>query len=242
MSSGRQRARGGAAADPARLVERLQYRFSDPALLERALTHRSRAGGDNYERLEFLGDAFLGYVVGEALYRRLPQAQENDLTLLRASLVRRQTLAAIARELSLGDHLLLGGGELKSGGFRRESILADVVEGIIGAVLLDGGEAEARALVLRLLGDRLDDARPESVEKDPKTRLQELLQGRGAPRPEYEVVDVAGTDHDQQFRVHCRTALGAEAEGRGRSRRAAEQAAAAGVLETLDPQTMEADS
>jgi ribonuclease-3 len=236
MSAARARPRGGAAADPARLAERLGVDFADPALLERALTHRSRAGKRNYERLEFLGDAFLGYVVAEELFRRLPEAREDEMSLMRASLVRGPTLAAIARELGLGDWLRLGTGEQKSGGHRRDSILSDVVEAIIGAVLLDAGEGPARALVLRLLGPRLDAARPGVARKDPKTRLQELLQGRGEGRPEYEVLEVAGSDHDQQFRVACAAGVGVRAEGRGRSRRAAEQAAAERVLAELDPE------
>ena len=199
------------------------------------MTHRSRSGRRNNERLEFLGDAFLGYVVGDELYRRHGDAQENALTLLRASLVRRQTLAEIARGLDLGAYLRLGTGEMKSGGHRRESILSDTVEALIGAVLLDAGDAKARALVLRLLGARLDEARPGAVAKDPKTRLQEFLQGRGRPLPTYDVIAVDGSEHARTFQVACTLSDAAHsAEGSGSSRRAAEQAAAGALLGTLE--------
>ncbi|MEE4361293.1 MAG: ribonuclease III [Pseudomonadales bacterium] len=222
-------------ADPQALQRQLGHRFEDVALFRLALTHRSRSASRNYERLEFLGDAYLGFVVAEELYRRNAEASESELTLLRAKLVRRSTLAEIARELGLGDHLRLGVGELRSGGFRRDSILADTVEAIIGAVLLDGGPGPARTLILRLLGARLDRARPGSIEKDPKTRLQELLQGRGEALPEYRVVEELGSDHDKAFRVACVVQQPAlSAEGEGRSRRAAEQAAAAAALESLE--------
>lgn len=233
---GPRRSAGG--ADPGPLEARLGHVFADRALLELALTHRSRSGNRNNERLEFLGDAFLGFVIGDELYRRHPKAQENSLTLMRASLVRGRTLAEVARGISLGDFLRLGPGELKSGGFRRDSILSDAVEALIGAVLLDAGEDAARALVLHLLGERLDAARPGAVAKDAKTRLQEHLQGRGRALPDYEVVAVHGSEHAREFRVACRLADDAlEAEGCGRSRRAAEQEAAAAVLEALEAAT-----
>ncbi|HSG90536.1 MAG TPA: ribonuclease III [Pseudomonadales bacterium] len=222
-------------ADSAVLEERLGHVFADGSLLELALTHRSRSGSRNNERLEFLGDAFLGFVVAAELFDRHPGSQENELTLIRASLVRRRTLAELARELSLGDFLLLGQGELRSGGFRRDSILADAVEALIGAVLLDGGEAPARALVLSMLGTRLDDARPGVVAKDPKTRLQEFLQGKGEALPEYRIAEVHGSDHDQVFVVECRVATrDLSVAGRGASRRAAEQQAAQDTLEMLE--------
>ncbi|MCC5887353.1 MAG: ribonuclease III [Gammaproteobacteria bacterium] len=225
-----------ASADPllAELQRRLDYRFTDLRLLELALTHRSLSGRHNNERLEFLGDAFLGYVVAAELFDRYGDAKENQLTLLRASLVRGKTLADLARALGLGEFLKLGSGELKSGGFRRDSILADAVEAVIGAVLLDGGPEPSRTLILRMLGDRLERARPGEVSKDPKTRLQELLQGRGEALPEYEVVEVVGSDHAQTFTVSCRVpALGDSVSGKGRTRRAAEQQAASEALDRL---------
>lgn len=229
------RRRQGADAEVAPLEARMGHDFGDASLLELALTHRSRSGNRNNERLEFLGDAYLGFVVGDELYRRHPKAQENTLTLMRASLVQRRTLAAVARDIDLGDFLRLGPGELKSGGFRRDSILSDAVEALIGAVLLDAGEGAARALILHLLGERLDAASPGGVAKDAKTRLQELLQGRGRALPDYEVVDVHGSEHAREFRVACRLAdVDLTAEGRGRSRRAAEQEAAAAALEALE--------
>ena len=216
------------------LQQRLGYRFNDPELLSLALTHRSRSARINTERLEFLGDAYLGYVVGEELYRRHADAKENQLTLLRASLVRGRTLAELGRAIGLGDFLRLGTGELKSGGFRRDSILSDAVEAIIGAVLLDGGQAPARELILHLLGARLDRARPGAVTKDPKTRLQEYLQGRGVELPNYRVEDVTGSDHAQTFIVICTIEpLAVIAEGRGRSRRLAEQQAASAALDAM---------
>lgn len=225
-----------ASADPllTELQRRLDYRFSNIRQLELALTHRSLSGRHNNERLEFLGDAFLGYVIAAELFERHGGAKENQLTLLRASLVRGKTLADLGRALGLGEFLRLGSGELKSGGFRRDSILADAVEAIIGAVLLDGGPEPARALILRLLGARLERARPGEVSKDPKTRLQELLQGRGEALPDYEVVEVVGSDHAQTFTVSCRVlAVGEQVLGKGRTRRAAEQQAASHVLDRL---------
>lgn len=216
------------------LQQRLGYWFSDPEQLTLALTHRSRSSRINNERLEFLGDAYLGYVVGEELYCRHADAKENQLTLLRASLVRGKTLAELGRAIGLGDFLRLGTGELKSGGFRRDSILSDAVEAIIGAVLLDGGQEPARELIVHLLGARLDRARPGAVTKDPKTRLQEYLQGRGVELPGYRVEDVTGSDHEQTFVVTCTIEpLAVAAEGRGKSRRLAEQQAASAALDAM---------
>lgn len=229
-------AAAAAAAGPQleELQRRLDYRFNDLRLLELALTHRSLSGRHNNERLEFLGDAFLGYVVAAELFERHGDAKENQLTLLRASLVRGKTLADLGRALGLGEFLRLGSGELKSGGFRRDSILADAIEAIMGAVLLDGGPEPSKTLILRLLGDRLERARPGEVSKDPKTRLQELLQGRGESLPEYAVVEVVGSDHAQTFTVSCRVpALGESVSGKGRTRRAAEQQAASHALDRL---------
>ncbi len=225
---------GAPVSDLGELQRRLGYDFRDADLLDLALTHRSVSGRRNNERLEFLGDAFLGYVAAAELFERHADAKENQLTLLRASLVRGRTLAELARAIGLGEFLRLGSGELKSGGHRRDSILADAVEAVIGAVLLDGGQESARTVVVGLLGDRLERARPGEVRKDPKTRLQEWLQGRGEALPEYEVAQVAGSDHAQTFTVICRVpALGEPISGRGRSRRAAEQQAASHALDLL---------
>ncbi|HHI75599.1 MAG TPA: ribonuclease III [Gammaproteobacteria bacterium] len=217
-----------------RLQRRLGYRFSDSGLLLRALTHRS-AGADNNERLEFLGDAILGCETADWLYHHVERGDEGQLSRMRAHLVKRETLAEIARELELGQILRLGPGELRSGGQNRDSILADAVEAIIAAVYLDGGMEAARALVRRLLGSRLEQAEQVLQEKDPKTRLQEFLQARRLPLPRYEVERIEGDPHRQRFTVRCSVeGLDAVAQGQGGSRRKAEQAAARAFLETLD--------
>mgnify|MGYP006285487453 CR=1 FL=1 len=218
-----------------RLERRLGYPFSDPDLLELALSHRS-LGARNNERLEFLGDAILGFVVAESLFNGSGEASEGQLSRMRAHLVKRETLATIARELDLGDELRLGPGELRSGGQCRDSILSDALEAIIAAVYLDGGMEPARALVGRLLGDRLSDPAPEIRHKDPKTRLQEQLQASGRNLPRYEVIEVGGEQHAQRFRVACSAASGLVTEGEGPSRRKAEQAAARRMLEQLEGQ------
>ncbi|AHX13625.1 ribonuclease III [Dyella jiangningensis] len=216
-------------------MTRLAYRFRDPALAQLALTHRS-AGKPNNERLEFLGDALLGVVIAELLYEAHPHASEGELSRLRAQLVNGQALAVIARELELGDELKLGSGELKSGGFRRDSILADAFEALVAAVYLDTGFDECRAVV-RALFEPLVAAIPRSS-KDAKTRLQEWLQGQGWPLPQYELVDSHGEDHSKTFDVVCQIAepMPIRAEGRGSSRRAAEQEAAEIVLRQLQGQ------
>ncbi len=216
-----------------RLQQRLGYQFLDPDLLERALSHRS-LGAKNNERLEFLGDALLGFEVADHLYRRVRDADEGQLSRMRAHLVKRETLAGIARGLELGDILKLGAGELRSGGQTRDSILADAIEAIIAAVYLDGGIDEARALVRRLLGERLADPTPETRRKDPKTRLQEHLQSVGKALPCYEVVGTSGDQHEQIFRVVCSTGLVDDTEGEGSTRRRAEQAAAKSMLARLE--------
>lgn len=219
--------------DLERLSRDLGYRFNDRQLLEAALTHRSAAGANN-ERLEFLGDAVLSFVISSRLYGLFPRADEGKLSRLRASLVRRETLAELARRLDLGDHLRLGSGELKSGGQRRDSILADAFEAILGAVYLDSGIEAASDLLLRLFEEDLDDISPDAVLKDPKTRLQEYLQSRRRPLPSYEVVSVEGEAHAQTFRVLCEvTGLNEPVPGVGSSRRKAEQAAAEAALRTL---------
>ena len=217
-----------------RLERRIGYRFSSQVLLELALTHKSHSRLHN-ERLEFLGDAILGYVIAETLYREHPGIAEDALTLARAQLVRRDTLSGIALELGLGEHLKLGTGERKSGGRQRASILADAVEAVIGAVSLDGGIEAARSLVQRLYASHLKAVDPGSVSKDAKTTLQELLQGRALSLPVYEVAATGGSEHRRTFTVSCRVGdLALETTGTGSSRRAAEQAAAEAMIERLD--------
>ncbi|MDR3445511.1 MULTISPECIES: ribonuclease III [unclassified Dyella] len=213
-------------------MTKLDYRFLDPSLAQLALTHRS-AGRPNNERMEFLGDALLGVVVAELLYEAHPNASEGEMSRLRAQLVNGQALAVIARELELGDELKLGSGELKSGGFRRESILADAFEALIAAVYLDAGFDACRTVV-RGLFEPLVAAIPRSS-KDAKTRLQELLQARGWPLPQYDLIDSHGEDHAKTFDVSCEINEPAQirADGRGTSRRAAEQDAAETVLRRL---------
>lgn len=203
-------------------------------LYEQALTHRSAAGA-NYERLEFLGDALLGFVIGEQLYLQFPKASEGDLSRLRAALVKRETLASIARDYRLGDHLRLGSGELKSGGFRRDSILADTVEALIGAHYLVLGMDPTREFVLGLYSERLEALPSAESLKDPKTRLQEFLQGRGLPLPEYALLETSGEAHRQTFRIACRVAArDLTVEAVGSSRRKAEQAGAEAALKALE--------
>ena len=219
-----------AAAEEQRLCRRLQVEFSQPQLLRQALRHKS-AGIDNNERLEFLGDAVLGLVVADALFARYPEAHEDGLSLMRAALVRRDSLAEIARELELQTLLELGVGERSSGGRERASILADAFEAVIGAVFLDQGFVSAEALVLRLFETRLATV---TVTKDAKTRLQEWLQARHLALPEYSVDSVSGPDHSRRFKVQCALADGSRrAFGEASSRRAAEQAAAGELLVAL---------
>ncbi len=223
-----------AAAGPVRwLRDHLGIEPGDLALYEAALTHRS-ASGRNNERLEFLGDAVLNLIAAEMLYRRFPGSSEGDLSRLRANLVSAGPLAQIAQTLSLGDELRLGSGELKSGGYRRESILADALEALIGAVYLDRGLDAARALVERL-AEPLVAALPAADDlKDPKTRLQERLQGRGMALPTYTVERVSGEPHAQHFEVRCEVAaVGLATDGEGSSRRRAEQDAAQRLLDRL---------
>lgn len=215
-----------------RLQQRLGYQFNDSELLERALSHRSIGAGNN-ERLEFLGDALLGFEVADCLYRRESDADEGQLSRMRAHLVKRETLAEIARELQLGEILHLGPGELRSGGQSRDSILSDAVEAIIAAVYLDGGIDQARSLVRRLLGDRLSRPTADTQRKDAKTSLQEHLQSLGKPLPNYEVVSITGEPHAQTFRVLCTTELAPDTLGEAGSRRKAEQIAARQMLDRL---------
>lgn len=208
------------------------YRFRDPGLATLALTHRS-AGKPNNERMEFLGDALLGALVAELLFEAHPNASEGELSRLRAQLVNGQALAVIGRELELGDDLKLGPGELKSGGFRRDSILADAFEALVAAVYFDDGYDACRQVVRRLFSPRVAEIKRSS--KDAKTKLQEWLQGRGLPLPIYELTDSYGEDHAKIFDVSCTIdePEPIRVEGRGGSRRAAEQDAAETVLRRL---------
>ena len=211
----------------------LGYNFKDPQLLQAAVTHRS-AGGQNNERLEFLGDAVLGYIVADWLYTLFPDADEGQLSRLRASLVKKETLADIARSVTVGDYLYLGSGELNIGGFRRDSILADALEAILGGIVLDRGFEACRACVQRLFSSKIRQVSVLDELKDPKTRLQEYLQSRKLDLPVYEVTSVTGKSHNQQFHVECRVAgTQQSSQGKGSSRRRAEQAAAAGMLDRL---------
>ena len=212
-------------------LQRLSRSRGRPALSERllaqALTHRS-AGTENNERLEFLGDALLGFVIAEALSERFPEADEGQLSRMRATLVRQDSLAHLARSLSLGEYLRLGAGESRTGGHARDSILADAVEALLAAVYLDQGFDAARGVVLGVFGPSLDALSSGTWGKDPKTRLQEWLQARRIAVPDYTVTVVAGEAHAQTFTVECRIpALAIVATGSGTSRRAAEQDAAA---------------
>ena len=220
---------------------RLGYVFRDPGLLDAALTHRS-ASKRNYERLEFLGDSVLNFATAVLLYRAYPDADEGDLSRYRATLVSGSSLAAVAASLGLGDQLRLGSGELKTGGYRRGSILADALEALFGAVYVDGGLAAAHAVIEQLFAGRLGQL-PEAHElKDPKTRLQELLQARGLPLPVYALDAVSGEPHEQRFVASCEVAaLEVRASGAGSSRRRAEQEAAQQVLERITGDEVTAD-
>ncbi|MBB1269840.1 ribonuclease III [Shewanella sp. SR44-3] len=217
----------------ARLSRVLGYEFTNQELLVQALTHRSAANKHN-ERLEFLGDSILSIVISDALYHQFPKATEGDLSRMRATLVKGETLTLIAKEFKLGDYLFLGPGELKSGGFRRESILADAVEAIIGAVYLDANIQACEKLLLTWYKHRLAEIKPGINQKDPKTILQEYLQGFKKPLPDYQVVQVDGEAHDQTFTVECSIqGLDEVVTGVGSSRRKAEQLAAAQILELI---------
>ena len=217
-----------------RLSKKIGYSFTQPELLIQALTHRSAKGQHN-ERLEFLGDSILGFVIAEALFDKFPTHDEGDLTRMRSSLVKGVTLAELGRDFSLGEHLILGPGELKSGGHRRESILEDAIEAIIGAVYLDSDIGRCKQLILTWFAQRLNAIKPGNEQKDPKTRLQEYLQGRKIPLPVYDVIDTTGQSHNQQFTVRCVTeVINCEVIAKGTSRRKAEQSAAQQVLALLE--------
>ena len=217
----------------AQLSKKIGYTFKNEKLLLRALTHRSAKGSHN-ERLEFLGDSILGFIIAQALFEKFPKQNEGDLTRMRSSLVKGVTLAELGRTFDLGDHLILGPGELKSGGHRRESILEDAIEAIIGAVYLDSDIETCRQLVLQWFEKRLSEIKPGQEQKDPKTRLQEYLQGRKIALPQYEVVEIKGQSHNQEFTVRCSTdVIEQSVTTTGSSRRKAEQAAAQKVLKLI---------
>jgi ribonuclease III len=225
------------ADDVSQWVERsFGHVFANPALCRAALTHRS-AGAEHNERLEFLGDSILNCSVARLLYDAHPEADEGALSRLRASLVSGEFLAQIAADLNVGEYLHLGSGELKSGGFRRASILADALEAILGAVFLDAGFDAAAAVIGRIIVPKMADLPSAEALKDPKTRLQELLQARGLALPNYTLTAVTGDPHAQSFTVTCEVLVfAAAAVGEGASRRRAEQLAAAKVLELLPPE------
>ncbi|MGI9237191.1 MAG: ribonuclease III [Woeseiaceae bacterium] len=215
------------------LYKTLQYRFENSGLFRQALTHRSAAGANN-ERLEFLGDAILDFVISDAIYSARMNASEGDLSKLRSSLVKDSSLAALAADLGIGEYLILGSGESKSGGHRRESILADALEALFGAIFLDSGIESARNVIRQVFDARLDSL-PDAAElRDPKTRLQEWLQARGMALPIYDVAKVTGEAHSQQFEVTC-TVSGNDGVTLGTSttRRKAEQKAAREMLSIL---------
>jgi ribonuclease-3 len=223
--------------EPKVLLKKLGLQFNDVALFSVALTHRS-AGEKNNERLEFLGDAVLGFVIADVLWKQFPKASEGDLSRLRASLVNQTTLAEIARELHLGDYLIMGSGELKSGGFRRDSILSDAVESIMGAILTDQGFTGCRAWVLSIFSERLSQLSTENWQKDPKTRLQEHLQARQLELPVYQLLAESGQPHVKHFTIECRVCLIEEpVTGAGTSRKKAEQEAAEQMLKRISKST-----
>jgi ribonuclease-3 len=211
----------------------LNYHFNDNSLLELALTHRSFQGKNN-ERLEFLGDSILNFIIAELLFQKFTLLPEGDLSRLRSQLVKSATLSEIGILLKLGDYLILGEGELKSSGWRRPSILADSVEAIIGAIFIDGGISAASDLILTWFKDRIDAINPDNIQKDSKSVLQELLQAKKIALPEYNIVSIEGEDHCQHFRVSCSIPkLGLSIEGEGSSRKIAEQSAAEEILKKL---------
>ena len=223
----------GAASTVSKLCKKLGYSFNDLALLSEAITHRSKHSINN-ERLEFLGDSVLGYVMSSELFRCFPDATEGELTRGRAMLVRGETLAELALQMDLGEYLQLGPGELKSGGFRRKSILSDAMEAIIGAIYIDGGLEPARRHILTIYADKLKNISLKKVSKDPKTQLQEAMQAMRRSLPEYKIIATSGSDHDQVFEVTCKIEeIPKPVKGSGTSRRKAEQDAAKKVLQIL---------
>lgn len=222
---------------PEILAKKLGFSFNQPQLFKTALTHRS-VGATNNERLEYLGDSVLGFVIAQKLYEQFPGAGEGALSRLRASLVNQTSLAELARQYHLGDYLILGPGELKSGGYRRDSILSDALEAIMGALLLDQGIDVCRAWILQIFADKLVALQGDSWNKDPKTRLQELMQARRKELPVYELIGMSGADHAQSFEVSCRVEITPQTTtGSGISRKKAEQAAAENMLILLQSQS-----
>lgn len=210
----------------ATLLKAINYQFNDVALLVQALTHRSHSNKHN-ERLEFLGDSILNFIVASLLYEKFKNLDEGSLSRLRANLVNQTALAEIANNIDLANYLRLGEGELKSGGFRRPSILSDTLEAIFGAVFLDGGYEAAKKVITNLYVERINTIDPKSQGKDAKTLLQELLQGRKLNLPVYTVISTQGAAHDQLFNIQCNVAdLNIITTAKGSSRRSAEQAAA----------------
>lgn len=216
------------------LSQKLGLQFNNPELFIIALTHRSFSAKNN-ERLEFLGDSILGFVIAEQLYQRFPNAAEGDLSRLRASLVNQSALAELARQYQMGHYLLLGSGELKSGGFRRDSILSDALEAIIGALFLDQGIKACQQWIAFLFADKLNSLSLDNSQKDPKTQLQELMQAKRLDLPEYELINQSGLAHEQTFEVRCSVKLISKTTtGKGISRKKAEQAAAEQMLKLLE--------
>jgi len=216
-----------------KLQKNINYHFSDATLLKQALTHRS-VNKNNNERLEFLGDSILGCVISHELYHRFPLVDEGQLSRLRSSLVRGQTLAKLAKTLNLSETLVLGQGELKSGGFRRESIQADAFEAILGAIFLDSDYVTVSAVILKLYDELLNDASPDDSLKDFKTQLQELLQKKGHSLPIYELIKTKGQDHNAVFYVSCHIKeFNLSVEENAKSIKRAEQACAESILGSL---------
>lgn len=219
--------------DVNRLQKKIKAHFEDHALLEQALTHRS-IGVNNNERLEFLGDSILGFIMADEIYTRFPNVDEGVMSRLRAHLVNRDSLANIAKTLDISDELVLGQGEMKSGGKHRASILSDAVEAIIGAMYKDKGLRQTTSWVLSIFKQQLDELTIETATKDPKTQLQEFLQAKGVAVPKYTVVSTTGLDHDQQFKVECNVkGINPPTYATASSRKKAEQKAASQVLEKL---------
>ncbi len=219
---------------PSKFEKIINYKFKDKTLLDVALTHRS-VGYSNNERLEYLGDAALGFIIADAIYQKFPQATEGELTRLRALLVKGETLAKLGRDQDLGDYIKLGPGEMKSGGWRRDSILANTLEAIIGAVYLDADMEVCRKFVISLYRQLLSEVSPDKLSKDPKTALQELLQSRRLELPVYQVLLESGDAHERLFNVECKIIeLNISVQAEGRNKRQAEQSAAEKALLVLE--------
>lgn len=215
------------------LSEKIGYEFEKKSFLKDALRHRSTKGRNN-ERLEFLGDAVLNFIIASTLYKKHPHTKEGELSRLRANLVKGETLAALGKEFDLGDYIELGPSELRTGAFVRKSILADAMEAIVGAIYLDGGIAACEKCVLSWYNNRLNEPVNQQSQKDPKSRLQEYLQARQLPLPQYSILKIEGVSHNQVFHIHCEvTGVSTTTQGTGANRREAEQKAAEAFLKTL---------